>query len=163
LRLQPLQLVRLRLDVHRAITCMPRHPRIRESIDHPIETRARRRGSLAVASRPMVRGLGASDGDVTRCSGRAGPIDCAQIDPLSASRSTTMVRSTRSRREFLETIGGAGIAAAGTLATLESARGYAANDAIEVACLGTGGRCRTLMKSLAQVPGVRLAAVCDIY
>ena len=38
-----------------------------------------------------------------------------------------------------------------------------ANDTIEVACLGTGGRCRTLMKSLAQVPGVRIAAVCDIY
>jgi predicted dehydrogenase len=74
-----------------------------------------------------------------------------------------MVRSTRSRREFLGMIGGAGAAAAGTLATLESARGYAANDTIEVACLGTGGRCRTLMKSLAQVPGVRLAAVCDIY
>jgi predicted dehydrogenase len=74
-----------------------------------------------------------------------------------------MVRSNRSRREFLEMIGGAGAAAAGTLATLESARGYAANDTIEVACLGTGGRCRTLMKSLAQVPGVRIAAVCDIY
>ena len=74
-----------------------------------------------------------------------------------------MVRTTRTRREFLEIIGGAGAAAAGTLATLESARGYAANDTIEVACLGTGGRCRTLMKSLAQVPGVRIAAVCDIY
>ncbi len=74
-----------------------------------------------------------------------------------------IVRPTRSRRQFLETIGGAGVAAAGTLATLESARGYAANDTIEVACLGTGGRCMTLMKSLAQVPGVRIAAVCDIY
>ncbi len=74
-----------------------------------------------------------------------------------------MVRSTGSRREFLEMIGGASAAAAGTLATLESARGYMANDTIEVACLGTGGRCRTLMKSLAQVPGVRIAAVCDIY
>jgi predicted dehydrogenase len=74
-----------------------------------------------------------------------------------------MVRSTRSRREFFETIGGAGVAAAGTLATLESARGYSANDTIEVACLGTGGRCWTLMKSLAQVPGVRIAAVCDVY
>jgi predicted dehydrogenase len=74
-----------------------------------------------------------------------------------------MIRSTTSRREFLETIGGAGAVAAGTMATLESARGYAANDTFSVACLGTGGRCRTLMKSLAQVPGVRIAAVCDIY
>jgi predicted dehydrogenase len=74
-----------------------------------------------------------------------------------------MVRSTTSRREFLETIGGAGAVAAGTLATLEKASGYSANDTLEVACLGTGGRCMTLMKSLARVPGVRIAAVCDIY
>ena len=74
-----------------------------------------------------------------------------------------MVRSNGSRRQFLEMIGGASAVAAGTLATLESARGYMANDTIEVACVGTGGRCRTLMKSLAKVPGVRLAAVCDIY
>ncbi len=74
-----------------------------------------------------------------------------------------MIRSTTSRREFLESIGGMGAVAASTLATLESARGYSANDTLEVACLGTGGRCRTLMQSLAKVPGVRLAAVCDIY
>ena len=41
-------------------------------------------------------------------------------------------RSTTTRREFLETIGGAGAVAAGTLATLESARGYAANDTLNV-------------------------------
>ena len=46
---------------------------------------------------------------------------------------------------------------------VESARGFMANDTLNVACIGTGGRCRTLMKSLAQVPGVRIAAVCDIY
>src|SRR5262249_22188885 len=74
-----------------------------------------------------------------------------------------MVRSETSRREFLETIRSAAGVAAGTLATVESARGYSANDTLERACLGTGGRCMTLMKSLAQVPGVRLAAVCDIY
>src|SRR5205823_5528011 len=50
-----------------------------------------------------------------------------------------------------------------TSAGVESARGFAANDTIEVACIGTGGRCRTLMKSLAKVPNVRIAAVCDIY
>src|SRR5262249_22327095 len=42
-------------------------------------------------------------------------------------------------------------------------RGFAANDTLNVGCLGTGGRCRTLMQSLAKVPGVRLAAVCDVY
>jgi predicted dehydrogenase len=74
-----------------------------------------------------------------------------------------MARSTATRRTFLEMIGGAGAAAVGSLATLESAKGYSANDTVEVACLGTGGRCKALMKSLVQVPGVRIAAVCDIY
>jgi predicted dehydrogenase len=74
-----------------------------------------------------------------------------------------MIRSQTSRREFLEAIGGAGGVAAGTLATLESARGYQANETLEVACLGTGGRCQSLMKSLARVSGVRIAAVCDVY
>jgi predicted dehydrogenase len=56
-----------------------------------------------------------------------------------------------------------GAAAAGTLATLESARGYPANEMLNVGCLGTGGRCQSLMRSLAHIPGVRIAAVCDIY
>ncbi|WZP00069.1 Gfo/Idh/MocA family oxidoreductase [Isosphaeraceae bacterium EP7] len=68
-----------------------------------------------------------------------------------------------SRRAFLETMGlaGAGALLGGT--SVESARGFAANDTIEVACIGTGGRCQALMKSLATIPNVRIAAVCDIY
>jgi predicted dehydrogenase len=63
------------------------------------------------------------------------------------------------RREFL---------AAGTAALLggaltESARGFAANDTLRVGCVGTGGRCRTLMKSLVKVPNVRITAVCDVW
>jgi predicted dehydrogenase len=65
----------------------------------------------------------------------------------------------KTRREFFEAVGGAGA----LLASVESARGFAANDTIEVGCIGTGGRCQTLMRSLAKVPGVRIAAVCDIY
>jgi predicted dehydrogenase len=74
-----------------------------------------------------------------------------------------MARSTTSRRAFLERIGGTSAAAISTALTVENARGYAANDTLTVGCLGTGGRCQTLMRSLAQVPGVRIAAVCDIY
>jgi predicted dehydrogenase len=74
-----------------------------------------------------------------------------------------MASSTTTRRAFLETIGGVGATAAGTFATLESARGYTANETLNVGCLGTGGRCQALMRSLAKVPGVRIAAVCDIY
>ncbi|QDU96411.1 Gfo/Idh/MocA family protein [Lignipirellula cremea] len=66
------------------------------------------------------------------------------------------------RRRLLQW--GAASAAAGLLSTqVESARGFAANDTIEVACVGTGGRCRRLMERLGKLPGVRLAAVCDIW
>ena len=67
------------------------------------------------------------------------------------------------RRDFLHSAGAA--ASAGLVAGLatESARGFAANDTLNVACIGTGGRCRHLMKSLREIPNVRIAAVCDIF
>lgn len=65
------------------------------------------------------------------------------------------------RRRFLESLA-AGAAATAALSA-ESARGFAANEALHVACLGVGGRCRRLMARLAKVPGVKLAAVCDIW
>ena len=62
-----------------------------------------------------------------------------------------------SRRHFLAA------AAAGSYLT-ESVRGYAANDTLNVACIGTGGRARrSLMPRLAGLPNVRLAAVCDVW
>jgi predicted dehydrogenase len=74
-----------------------------------------------------------------------------------------MARSDTTRREFLETLSAAGAVAASTLAAAETARGFTASETIRVGCLGTGGRCQTLMRSLAQVPGVKISAVCDIY
>ncbi|MDX1944695.1 MAG: Gfo/Idh/MocA family oxidoreductase [Pirellulaceae bacterium] len=67
-----------------------------------------------------------------------------------------------SRRDLLESLG---IAAAGAITAGYSAtaRGYAANETIRVGCIGTGGRCRTLMKSLATIPGVEIVAVCDVW
>ena len=38
-----------------------------------------------------------------------------------------------------------------------------ANETLNVGFIGTGGRCRHLMKSLAKIPDVRIAAVCDIW
>ncbi|HEX4131545.1 MAG TPA: Gfo/Idh/MocA family oxidoreductase [Pirellulales bacterium] len=69
---------------------------------------------------------------------------------------------TATRREFLEQLGisAAGIAAAGYTAT---ARGYAANETINIACIGTGGRCRQLMKAMPQISGLRVIAVCDVW
>ena len=63
------------------------------------------------------------------------------------------------RRQFLETLGASALVAS----SVESARGYLANDTIEVGCIGTGGRCQHLMKSLATIPVVRISAVCDIF
>lgn len=61
-----------------------------------------------------------------------------------------------SRREFLQ--------AAGVLAaTLSSPVHAAANDTIEVACIGVGGRCRKLMESLRTIPGVRISTLCDVW
>src|SRR5262245_38152952 len=66
-----------------------------------------------------------------------------------------------SRRQLLKSLGlaAAGAITAGYTAT---ARGFAANETITVGCIGTGGRCRRLMQSLATIPGVRITAVCDI-
>jgi predicted dehydrogenase len=74
-----------------------------------------------------------------------------------------MSTTGESRRAFFETVGRFGAGALLASASVESARGFAANDTIRVGCIGTGGRCRTLMKSLAQVSNVRIAAVCDVY
>ncbi|HZN34104.1 MAG TPA: gfo/Idh/MocA family oxidoreductase, partial [Pirellulaceae bacterium] len=65
------------------------------------------------------------------------------------------------RRELLESLGiAAGLVTAGYCAT---AKGYAANEEITVGCIGTGGRCRRLMQSLGTIPGVKIAAACDVW
>ncbi|MBM82764.1 MAG: oxidoreductase [Planctomycetaceae bacterium] len=65
-----------------------------------------------------------------------------------------------SRRDFLA----AGVAATSLLNIVETARGFQANDTLNVAVLGTGGRSqRMLMPRLARIPNVRLAAVCDVW
>jgi len=59
------------------------------------------------------------------------------------------------RRHFLATAAAAVVGA--------SAHGYEANETLNIGCLGTGGRCRALMRSLAGIKGVRLTAVCDVW
>ena len=66
------------------------------------------------------------------------------------------------RREWLQAAG-AGLGAATVLASVETARGYQANDTINVACIGVGGRCQSLMKPLATIPNVRIASICDVW
>jgi predicted dehydrogenase len=60
------------------------------------------------------------------------------------------------RRSFLRGLGLAAGYAAGP-------RGYAANEIIAVGCIGTGGRCRELMRALARIAGVRITAVADVW
>jgi len=70
-----------------------------------------------------------------------------------------MTDTSLARRDFLVT----GFVAA-SLLSVESARGFQANDTLNVACLGTGGRSqRILMTRLAQIPNTRIAAVCDVW
>ncbi len=64
-----------------------------------------------------------------------------------------------SRRECFGMIA----AAAGAMSLTESSRGFSANDTIQVACLGTGGRSRHLMERLGKIPGVRIVGVCDVW
>ncbi|MCZ2344071.1 MAG: Gfo/Idh/MocA family oxidoreductase [Bacteroidales bacterium] len=63
------------------------------------------------------------------------------------------------RRSFLLS---ATTAAAATVAG-SSATAFAANETLNIGVIGTGGRARHLMKSLAQIDGVRITHLCDIW
>jgi predicted dehydrogenase len=60
---------------------------------------------------------------------------------------------TLSRRDFL----------ASTAAAVPALQGRGALETINIGCIGTGGRCRQLMKSLREIKGARLAAVADVW
>ncbi len=66
------------------------------------------------------------------------------------------------RREFLERlgIGTAGLLLGGYQA---SAAGLPANETIHIGLIGTGGRCSHLMNSFPALPGIKVAAVCDVW
>src|SRR5262245_9209690 len=66
------------------------------------------------------------------------------------------------RRDFLKSTAAAS-AASLTAGFTATSHGCHANESINVACIGTGGRCRKLMESLAKIPGVKIAAVCDVW
>ena len=66
-----------------------------------------------------------------------------------------------SRRSFLKA--SAGAAAGAAAIGFPAINVLGANETINVAAIGTGGRCRHLLGSLVKIPGVRVAAACDIY
>ncbi|MGI6455461.1 MAG: Gfo/Idh/MocA family protein [bacterium] len=64
------------------------------------------------------------------------------------------------RRRFSKTV--ATSVAAAALSNKLHAR-QSPNETIQIGCIGTGGRCQELMRSLLQIPDVRIVAVCDIW
>jgi predicted dehydrogenase len=61
------------------------------------------------------------------------------------------------RRGFLQS------AAAAAAMGVPALNVLGANEKLNVGCIGTGGRCRQLMKWFVQIPNVRIGAVCDIW
>jgi predicted dehydrogenase len=64
--------------------------------------------------------------------------------------------TTTDRRTFLASSLAAGLA-------VESARGFQANDTLQVGLIGVGGRCRHLVQSFPKIPNVKITAVCDVW
>src|SRR3954466_10757788 len=62
------------------------------------------------------------------------------------------------RRSFLPSAGATAAAVAGSSATA-----FAAGETLNVGLIGTGGRCRHLLRSLVKIPGVRVTALSDIW
>jgi len=63
---------------------------------------------------------------------------------------------TTTRRDFLASTLAAGLA-------VESTRGFAANDTLQIGLIGVGGRCKHLLKSFPALPNVKITAVCDVW
>src|SRR3954469_21084943 len=51
---------------------------------------------------------------------------------------------------------------AGAVVAGSSAGAFAANETLNVGLIGTGGRCRHLLRSLVKIPGVRMTAISDV-
>jgi predicted dehydrogenase len=62
------------------------------------------------------------------------------------------------RRSFLLSAGATAVAVAGSSATA-----FAANETLNVGLIGTGGRCRHLLKSLITIPNVKVTAIADVW
>lgn len=75
----------------------------------------------------------------------------------------------KDRREFLWAAGALSTAATASswltphVFGQEAAKPKSANEELRIGCIGTGGRCRHLMKALDKVPGVRIMAICDVW
>src|SRR5262249_10768994 len=82
---------------------------------------------------------------------------CGNLPPLRTQTMTTPL----TRRSFLKAsaTAAAGVAAFGVPAV----NVLGAHDELRVGLIGTAGRCQALMKALANIPNVRMVAVCDVW
>jgi predicted dehydrogenase len=64
----------------------------------------------------------------------------------------------QTRRSFFLSAGATAVAVAGSSATA-----FAANETLNVGLIGTGGRCRHLLKSLITIPNVKVTAIADVW
>ena len=71
------------------------------------------------------------------------------------------VEPALSRRTFLSTAAGAGMAA--VFPATSRARAQGANDRLRVGVIGAGGRGRYVMQLLQRQPGVEIVALCDVF
>ncbi len=76
-------------------------------------------------------------------------------------------KSEVSRRSFVRAAAGASALAAGACSTaskvgIAPARVVGASETIVLGAIGTGGRGRTLLKAISNIPDFRVAAVCDL-
>lgn len=75
----------------------------------------------------------------------------------------------KNRRAFLQTAGALSSAVAAThwfaphVSGQEAAKSKSANDELRIGCIGTGGRCRHLIKALDKIPGLQIMAICDVW
>src|SRR5882762_7689762 len=70
------------------------------------------------------------------------------------------------RRQFVQTASTAAISGAllsGRATLAEPVRAHSANDRVQVGVIGPGSRGQELIRQLLHLPGVEIAAICDIY
>ena len=80
----------------------------------------------------------------------------------SMNKTTTNPTQRTARREFLKQSMVAGVASAGVLTGSRLTRAVSANDKLNIAFVGVGGRGGGNLQEMVADPGVHVAAICDV-
>jgi predicted dehydrogenase len=85
---------------------------------------------------------------------------------LDLSKKEHCMTLSINRRQFVQSVSSAALSGAvfsGRSILAEPAPAHAANDRVQIGIIGPGSRGQELIRQLLHVPGVEIAAVCDIY